>query len=370
MYRFILMGCALLLPTLVMAQGSTYKFGSNIRVNKSDSISGNVITAAEYVDILGQIDDLFSASRNLEISGTINDDAIVAARLVTIRGKVGDMVMAAGETVIIDGEIDGDLFAAGNEVRLTPNATIRGNAALAGNEITFDDASVGGWIRATGNEIVMDGTVRGYVKLYGNDFTFGDHYNPGSHTTVTTTREISREELGNPPEDLEINVEKEESWGFGLFFGIWFYVSMFITGALLILLFGGTTGDLYRFSTERYFRNTGVGLLLFIGIPIAIILLLFLILTIPLSLMLMLFYGLALFISFLLVAITLGTKSIRYFKTRDDFADYYWGLALGIILIVLLTALPYVGGIINLLLIFFGLGTLLSYIWQMRTNSI
>lgn len=360
----------LFLPTLLLAQGSSYKLGTTIRINEGDTVSKNVIAAGQYVDIFGHLnDDLFSASRSLVINGSVSDDAIVAGRDVTVRGTIGDMLMAAGETVVIDGEIAGDLFAAGNEILVASNARIRGNVALAGNEIIFQGGTVDGWMRVSGNEITLDGTVRNFVELYGNDFIFGDNYNPSSSTSITTAREITREEIENAPADLKIEVEKEETWGAALLFSIWFYVSMLIIGVVLIFIFRETTTDLYRFSTERYFRNTGLGFLLFLVIPISIILLFILILTIPLSVMIMMLYGLALFISFLLVALTLGTGSIRYFKTEDKFADYFWGLALGMILIGILSALPYAGPFINILLIFFGLGTLLSYLWQLRVNT-
>lgn len=372
MIKFILTGVMALFPALLLAQGSDYRFGTTIRINKGDTITTNLMAAGEFVDIFGHLgDDVFAASRNLAINGTVKDDAIVAARSVTMRGIVGDMLMAAGETVIIDGEIAGDLFAAGNEVRIASNAHIRGNAALAGNEIIFEGGTVDGWLRIAGNEIMINGTVNNFVELYGNNITFGEVYNPASSTTISTHREITREDIENAPEDLNIIVEEpEESWGAALLFSIWFYVSMLIIGIILVLLFREITTDLYRFSTERYLRNTGLGLLLFVTVPIAIVVLLILILTIPLSIIIMMLYSLALFVSFLLVALTLGTRSIRYFKETEVHSDYFWGLALGMILIAILTALPYAGSFIHLILIFFGLGTLLSYFWQLRVNSI
>ena len=360
-----------LLPAIVSAQGSTYKFGTTIRINERDTISTNMISAGQFVDVFGYLDDdLFSGSRNLVMDGRIADDAIVAAQSVTLRGSVGDMLKAAGETIVIDGEISGDLFAAGNQIRVAANTVIRGNAALAGNEVIFEGGNINGWIRIAGNEITVNGTAGNYVELYGNKFTFGPNYNPASSTTITSSREISREDIENAPADLNIVVEKpRNTWG-ALLVSVWFYISMLIIGILLILIFRETTGDLYRYATERYFRNTGIGLLLFLGIPIAIILLLILVLTIPLSIMITMLYGLALFMGFLLVALTVGTHTIRFFRTEETFSDYFWGLGLGIIIIGILSALPYAGPFINLLLIFFGLGTLLSYLWQLRYNSI
>lgn len=360
-----------LLPIFLMAQGSTYKIGSTIRINKGDSIANNVIAAGQFVDVYGYLgNDLYAAARNLVINGHISDDAIVAGRSVTVTGTVGDMLVAAGETVLINGEVNGDLFAAGAEVHIAPNAHIHGNVALAGSRLVFEGGTIDGWMRISGSEVELNGSVGNYVELYGNNFTFGENYQPQSGTTITATEELDRNAMGNAPEDLQIVVNKENAWGPVFFIGIWFYVSLLITGLILILIFRQTTIDLNRFSTERYVKNTGIGFLLLIGVPIAVAVTFILILTIPLSLILLTLYGLALFIGYLLVAVTLGTRGIRFFKTEETFSDYLWGLALGIIIILLLGLIPYVGWAINLILMIFGLGTLISYFWEMRENRI
>lgn len=370
MKKIIFSGAILLIPILLVAQGSTYKIGTTIRISEEDTISTNVIAAGQFVDIYGYLgDDLFAASRNLIINGSISDDAIVAARNVTVSGTVGDMLIAGGETVLIDGEVDGDLFAAGSEVRIAPNARIHGNVALAGREVIFEGGSIDGWLRASGAKIRLDGTVQSYTELYSTDVTFGDNYQGMAGTSITTDEEIDPSTLGNAPDDLKIVQTKEDTWMATFFVGLWFYTSILLTGILLIAIFRETTVDLHRFSTENYFKNTGLGFLLFLGIPIASIILLILVLTIPISVLLMVFYGLALFFGYLLVALTIGTLSIRLFKPGEAYSDYYWGLALGILLTSILSVLPLVGWFINLLLIFFGLGTLASYFWKMRANS-
>jgi len=371
MKRLFIGGLLFLIPLLVSAQGSIYKFGPTIRINKGDSISNNVMAAGQFIDIYGHLgDDLYGGARNLVINGSIDDDAIVAGQNVTVTGTVGDMLVAAGENVLIDGQIYGDLFAAGAEVRIAPDAHIHGNVAVAGDKITFEGGTIDGWMRASGNEITLDGSVGNYVELYGNKFNFGDNYRPESGTTITATHEIDLNDLGTPPDDLQIVVNKENTWGAALFLSLWFYVSLLITGALLIFIFRETTNDLHRFSTERYIRNTGIGFLTFLATPIVVIILLVLVLTIPLSLLLITLYGLALFIGYLLVALTLGTLVIRFIKSEQTFLDYFWGLALGMVIIFILSILPFVGWIINLLLIFFGLGTFVTYFWQLRENRI
>lgn len=361
---------AVFFPCLLLAQGSNYRFGTTIQIEAGDSLARNVISAGQFINIDGYLgDDLFGAAQIVELKGTVVDDAIVLAEELTVNGSVGDMLLAAGETVVIDGFVEGDLIAAGNEIRLTPNARIGGNAALAAGKVTVEDSNINGWLRVSAGELMLNGTVGNYVELYGDHIRFGNNYRPASSTTITTTRELNREELGSAPEDLNIVVASEEGWVAGVVFSLWLYISLLITGILLMLVFPQTTSDLYRFTSERYFKNTGIGFLLFLGIPLAIIALLIVVLTIPVSFVLMVLYGLALLVSYLLVATILGTILIRIFKSGEKFTDYYWGLAIGMILILVLGVLPYVGWIINLLLIFFGLGTLLSYFWKLRRNT-
>ncbi|MDZ7680431.1 MAG: hypothetical protein U5J63_01665 [Fodinibius sp.] len=359
-------------PTSTLAQHSSYQLGTTIRVNEGDTIAKNMLAGGQFVEISGYLaDDLFSASRSIAIRGSIVDDAIIGARSINLSGRVGDMLVAAGETVIIDGIVSGDLFAAGNEIFLGPNARIMGNVALGGNDITIDGAHIDGWLRLGGNKVMLNGPVGNNVELYTSNVTFGEKYAPASVTTIITSHNLSRQDLPNAPDNLIITVENiEGAWIPAVLFSIWFYIALLIIGILLILLFPQTTVDLYRYATERYLRNTGLGLLLFVGIPIAIVVLLILIFTIPLSIIIGMLYGLALFISFLLVALVLGTHGIRFVKANEAYNDYYWGLSLGIIIIGLLSALPYAGPVINISLIFFGLGTLLSYFWQFRFNSI
>lgn len=358
-----------LLPATLLAQGTTYKFDSTILVNESDTIATNVISAGQFIGILGHLDDdLFSASQSIEINGSIRDDALVAAADVTVKGVIGDMLVAAGETVTIDGEIAGDLFIAANEITLTPNAKIHGNVAMAGSEINIEGGTIAGWLRASGDELKLNGEVRRYVELFGDEFNFGENYRSLSSTSITAPHALDRANMGSAPKDLKISVLEEAYWieGAGLLFNIWLYLSLLLTGCLLMVIFKQTTGDLYLFSKERYLRNTGIGALLIIGVPVIIFVLTLLILTIPISFILMMLYGMALLLGFLLVSVTLGTMGIRYFKSDEDFSDYFWGLALGMIIILLLGALPLFGWLINILLLLFGLGTFVTYLWQLR----
>lgn len=358
----------ILMPLALLAQGSIYKSGSLVQVPEADSIQKQLITAGETIEMSGWLgNDFLAAGRFMMLKGSVSDDAIMAGQQVIIDGEVGDLLMSAGETIIVNGQIKGDAFLAAREIRITEGARIEGNAVLGAGTIVLE-GSISGWLRAAGDELTLNGEVGQFTELYSNDITFGENYSASFGTTITSDETIYRENLGVIPSDLTLTVE-EESIIFIIIFKILFYLSVLITGMILLRIFQKTAIDIHRFATEKFWKNTGVGFIAFIGIPLAVLLLMLPVLTIPLSFLLLLVYILALFTGYLLVALTLGVMGILYFKNEPEISTYYWGLAIGMIIIAILTNLPFIGFILNALLLFFGLGSLTYYIWMVSTGK-
>lgn len=370
--KFSLTGTLILLlltPLASHAQGSDYRVSTTIRISEGDSVHTNLISAGQYIEIFGYLgDDLFSASEQLLVNGHIDDDVIAAARDLSVRGKVGDMMVAAAETIIIDGEIDGDFFAAARQIRITPRAHIKGNAALAAETILFEGGQIQGWLSAAGNSFQMNGSVGNGVTLYGAEFIFGDSYSSEVGTRIKSEETISRENLGIIPPNLEIELIEPDLWPF-LLFKAWFYLSILVTGLVFILVFKQTARDLYYFANERILKNAGIGLLVFLGMPVALFVLLLLIFTVPLAVVLGLVYGLILFFSYLLVSLVIGTNIIAYFREDISTSAYAYGLTIGLVLVAIFNNIPFIGGIVTLLLLFFGLGSISSYLWKTSRNN-
>lgn len=356
----------LLSNSLVAAQGSVYKSGEFIHVSKTDSIQTQLMAAGQTIEVYGWLgNDLFSAAELLNIDGIISDDAILVGRRITVRGTIGDLLMGAAETIVIDGKINGDIFVAGREIRITDNARIKGNAHIAAASLQFHGGTINGKLMATADNMDLNGTVTNKTQLWGHNFTFGSDYQSDYGTDITSDEQVYRENLGHIPNNLSITINKPSFWPV-ILFKIGLYLSFLLTGLVLIRLFQQTSFDLYRFSTERFLKSTGIGLLTFIIVPLVILLLSILVLTIPLSIILISLYGLALFFSYLLVAMILGVMSINYFKDELTTSTYYWGLALGMIVVAILVNLPFIGWFFHALLLFFGLGSLAYYIWMRR----
>lgn len=345
----------------LFAQGSDYRFGDFVRIQTGDTISVQVIAGAEWIEIEGHIrNDLYAAGRQITVDGSIEDDAILFGDVITIRGSVGDMVAGAGQTIVIDGEIGGDLIMAAREIRFTENALVRGNVSAGAESIYFNGNRIDGSVRLAAKRANLDGEAGGHVLIYSNDVVFGNAYRDGGRTRIVSSEPIYRDNLGNIPPNLELEVRQPGIFPV-LMFQAWFYLSLLITGIVLLTLLFPTASDLQRFSTERFWQNILTGFGMFILIPLAIVLLIIPILTIPLAVILSVLYGLTLFISYLMVAMILGFQLITWFVTDPKKSTYYWSLVLGLMLIAILNNVPFIGGLFSILLLFFGIGSMGRY---------
>ncbi|MEM8851977.1 MAG: polymer-forming cytoskeletal protein [Pseudomonadota bacterium] len=143
-----------------------------------------------------RLDETISAPRDLLVSG---------AR-VMLRGDVGQDVFGAGFSVEIEGTTDGNVTASGARVRL--DGTVGGDATLSGFVVTLDDGaavsgnarlfagtatqrgSVDGALVITAADVQLDGTVTGDVHILANSLTFGPDARVGGRLMLALPDEI------------------------------------------------------------------------------------------------------------------------------------------------------------------------------------
>lgn len=350
-----------LLHDTLTAQGSRFEEGDVFRLAENDTASKQLIVAGEWIEIAGfTANDIYAAGSNITLMGIVGDDAVLAGESVRISGIVSDMLLSASESLVMEGSVRGDMFAAGDELRLTENAVINGKLFLAGNDVQISGATVDGRTRIAANSVRLDGEFRDHVVIYSNDVEFGADYRPLGDTRIVSTKELYRENLGQIPERLILEVKQPPVLA-ALLFQVWFYLSMLVTGVIMIYLFKPLTTDLHRFATERFWKNTGIGFLLVILIPLLIFILIFPVITIPLAILICALFSISLYLSYLAVAMMLGLQFIQWFSKETTGMTYYWSLALGLVLIAIINNLPFIGPAFSALLLFFGAGSFWAY---------
>jgi hypothetical protein len=145
----------LLLVLLVSAVGSVSAdnlLGGKVR-------TGDVVTVPTSETVNS---DLYAFAREIVVNGTVHGDVVAAGGSVTINGKVdGDVIVGAG-TVNISGAIGGSVIGGGGTVNIS--GAIGGAVRTGGGQVTIG-GSIGHDLAVGGGTLNVGGTIGGDLLL-------------------------------------------------------------------------------------------------------------------------------------------------------------------------------------------------------------
>ena len=306
-------------------------------------VRGNVFAAGREVEILGTIEgSLHAVGRRVTIEGKVRQSVFGAAETLTLheRGDVGRDAVLFGESVHLDGRMGRDLFSAAERVDI--RGTVGGDASTRGERLALHDgASIAGNLH--------------YELGEGDEPEIAPGARIGGETTSGT---------------LMHQVRPENRWLQGQFYmGVAvFLVSAFLAGMLLHLLLPGLFfADLERASD--FFRALGYGAIALIGTPIALILCFITIVGIPIGVIGIFLYLTSLFVSVIVVASLVGTSITAAMGLEPEDTGFGMSLLVGLVVVLVGMNLPFVGGLLRVLVMVTGLGLLIDavrYGWHRR----
>ena len=105
-------------------------------------------------------------------------------------------------------------------------------------------------------------------------------------------------------------------------------------------------------------RSLGYGLVLFVVVPIALLLIMVTIIGIPLSLLSLLLYIILFYVAKLFVAIALGDKILSMLN-QSGTRSQALSLLIGLIILTIMYKIPFIGWAVYLLSVMIGLGAIL-----------
>lgn len=151
--------------------------------------SGNAVTVTENVD-----DDLYVFGSAIDISGNVSGDVIAFGQSVTVSGEVSGDVIAAAQSVRVTGPVGGSVRAAGQDVEI--GGAVSGDALLAGAVVRVgSEGAIGRDVIAGGATIALNGDVKRNVLAGAETLTIasavgGDVTADATNLTVTDTGSI------------------------------------------------------------------------------------------------------------------------------------------------------------------------------------
>lgn len=334
------------------------------QVNAEKTEVGNMYTAGADVRVAVPVTgDLLAAGGRVSVDQEVGADAAIAGGSIELRAPVRQDVRAAGGTVNIESDIGGELVAAGGTLTLTNKASIAHAALLTGGQVIVD-GRIGKGARIYAGTITLSGQIDGNTRLYGREIKLLPGAKIIGDLSYASPNPLSQDQAGQVTGSItrEKTPEGWQSQAAGKRSFLWFHpifiLSMLLAGALLYLLFPNAVRGAEAVINAHPGKSFLIGLALLFTIPPAAILLMITIIGIPVGFILLLLYPLCWLLGYLAAAFFIGGKISNALKQPVTLSVGRWVLflLLALVILAILSMLPFIGGLIVLCALMTGLG--------------
>lgn len=353
-----------------------------LEVRRSAAAGGVVAVAAdETVD-----DTLFAFGDTVDVDGLVTGDVIAMARRVRIRGTVRGSVLAMGRDVEVAGTVEGSVLQVGQSTAMrgqgarnlyafAQTVTLAADARVGGNVMTFGESAavegaVGQDLTSFGRALDLAGTVSRRVTAYGErvDVRAGARVE-GDLTAHVGSNDAVRVDPGatvGGRTSVEVEPPAPSAYATAGFYFRQFLrlAAAFVTGWLFFWLVPGAAAMRLDNGTALA-TAAGAGLVALCATPLIALLAGITLVGLPVALVVLAAWLLLLYLAKIALARVLG----RVLVGPGSLAA---ALLAGLVVILIAVNIPYVGGLLNLVLTVVGLGILVLEIasWSRRARPV
>ena len=352
----VAVGCLVVVaPATALAQAETvldgkFRTGDEIAIGPEETVEDDVYIAAGAVRVDGTINgDLIASGGQIDIGGSVDGDLIVAGGTVTVDGDIGGDARVAAGQLRVAGPVAEDLVAA------TGTLTIDGPGEIAGDVIF------------SSGQTSVAGTVGGSVLGSTGNYDVSGQVQGSEDVTVAERR---------PPTVAQRIWSVVQRW-----------VSLVLVAALLLWLVPAMIRRSHDTARSQALPAAGVGVVGLFAIPLALTLALVLIVLVAVLFGVfqlgqlagivaaagfvtvaagaVAFAVLVVFVAQVIVGLLIGGLIQQPRGRRGQLV----AIAIGALPLVVLSALPVVGGVVEFVVVCLGLGAVLLALWRMRRRT-
>jgi cytoskeletal protein CcmA (bactofilin family) len=346
------------------------QYGEQVILPAGETHEGWYFAAGDRVLIQGTVNgDAYVAGGEVQVEGTINGDLLVAGGQVTISGEVTDDVRAAGGMVSLEGTVGKNATVAGGALKVGRKGVIEGGLLAAGGNVDLS-GQIRKEVRVTSGEMTLTGKVDGNVIFAGKRLSVikGAQVGGNLHArvenkdlatiadgTVSGTTEITPHEL-----KPEARILGHRVWRFWA--KVLWLLSLLLTALVCTFVFPKHLPAVGTAILQRPGRSALWGVVAVVLIPVVILLLVVIVIGLPLGLLLLVMFLWLLYLSQLTLGVALGKRF--FVKEPRTPGKAFIAFALGIVIVQILTFIPYVRFFVTLAGVIFGVGAILLVLWD------
>ncbi len=325
----------------------------------------------QYVSVDLPTNDVFAMGQSVSVTADVGDNAFVMAQTLDVTSPVHGDLFAMGEAVTIDAPVGGDLYAMGARVVVTANGSVGGDVHGAAEVFTVR-GPVGGDLQLGAGRLELEAPVGGDAELQLGEVVVGasgaiagsldyaavqpmpglEGVTAGSIDFTEEAVEVDDHEVAATDRD-DSSLLAQAAWWASM--RVWGFVTKLMVGAALFLVAGGRLAAVGRRITTHPGHSLGVGFLVACVLPVASTLALAMVVPFPLGLLGFTVLAIALYVAQLFAAQALGDLVLQRFRP-EAVGSPVLSMAVGLVPLVVLCAIPWFGGLAWFAATFLGMG--------------
>ncbi len=367
---FVMGGLVMLLAAPSTTSAAEVRHGDpSFALPAGQEVNTDLIVFADRTQIDGTVDgDLVVFSNSVIVNGHIKGDIIAFGRDLRMNGTVDGNIRAANQSLTINGTVGKNVTSWAQDLVLADKAGVGGTMTLFdGNEEL--DGRVGGDLLALSGMTVLDGTLGRNVAIRGGRLRIGSDANINGRikfqgeaapeiaggAKLASAPVVTIRKRGRDYAQAKYYWRQTMAWGASFLFG------------LVVLLVAPVFFGNVVHASDKVAPAIGLGVLFLIAIPVAAIFACITIVGLGLGVAAILLYLVALYSTQIFVGSWVGEKLLGL---GSGIGPAIGRLALGLAILRGLRILPYVGWLVTLIMLLWGLGALaLAFHRMMRSRA-
>ena len=336
--KFLLVLAIVLLPLTVSAkifdaisngkitgEENGLRFNTGQTVEQEITNDGLTFLAGQDIKSKSTLTYGFYAGETIEINDTIEKDLFVAGQDIVINGSLARDVFVAGQNVKIETSIGRNLYVAGETVDLR-GVTVNGNAKVGAEKLLIDEETIIAGKLSLNDDATVDGKLdkeKINVQYY-------------ESKDVEFVEPSFRDRLAEKVADMATG---------------------FILLVALLYVASRSREKLHemKYDGPGYIMTAFKGLLFVFVVPFILIISMALVFTIPVALIALVAYIILLCVAKLIAQYYITRLLLIKYSNNDSIL---LSALVSVVAFALIELIPYVGGIVSLLVFFFGVGLL------------
>lgn len=384
-YIFILAG----LFSFFLLAAPLYAFTSEDgdEVNITKNMGDDLYVFGRIITVDGKIEgDLIAAGGQVDINGEVSEDLFAAAGYLRINGDVGDDARVSGGMIFISGDIVDDLVVAGGQITINKSTNIGGDLVGGGGTLEIK-GEIAGDALLSGTNIIISGKIEGSVKIQdvekltitGSAEIAGNvEYESAVEVKISDDAKVGGEVKGTIVEKKnDYGIRAKTTWAVftANYIGgtVISFLSLFVVGLILLLVIPGVFIKFNDRMRKTLGYSVGAGAIMVFGVPVAIVAVFFIsillfitiigsglgIIAVFSNILLTILYILIIYTSTVFLSFLVGRMIL--FKTKLDMDKYgikVLALLIGLVILVGIFSIPFIGWIIKFAGVLFGFGAI------------